>query len=82
MTTIKFYEIDCAFLIVDAVAKKAIDYINSETFEENVILDFNHCLLSYELSIIFDAVVEKLEGLQGEKKISIIHSYHQAYEDH
>jgi hypothetical protein len=82
MTEIKFYDIDCAFLIVDSVAKKAIDHIKNKPFNKNVILDFNHCLLSYELSNIFDAVIGQLEKLEGEKKITIIHTYHEAYEDH
>ena len=82
MTEIKFYDIDCAFLIVDAVAEKAIKHIKTISFDENVILDFNHCLLSYELSNIFDAVIEQLEGLHGEKKIAIIHTYHEAYKGH
>lgn len=82
MTEIKFYDIDCAFLIVDAVAEKAIKHIKTISFDENVILDFSHCLISYDLSNIFDAVIEQLEKLQGEKKIAIIHTYHEAYKDH
>lgn len=80
MKTIDFYDKGFSFINVESVAMKAVKYINDVEVDECLVLNFEHCLLSYDLAQIFDAVVDKLSSLDGVKKIKIRHPYHLAHD--
>lgn len=69
MITISFYDVECPFLIDDSIISQAVKYIEEKDFENEICLNFSNCLVSYQLSTIFDSVINKLKKKTDKKRL-------------
>lgn len=82
MTKLELSKNGYDYICLNETVSEAVKYIDEMHFDGDVLLDLKGCIFSYNLSKIFDAVINKLKNVPGGKKVTIDHNYHSAWERH